>query len=151
MRHGIGFVVMVSGLCFISRSAYAEFWGFDGWGGKPVANVSGNWLPSSGSGDVDGEVGHLLSVKGPKGDCHPPGHQWTEKISWTGSVSIVSGVLPPGLTMNMTTGDISGIPTERGHWIVTVSDSNISCGGQDYNDYSEQLRFHITGTGKVIE
>jgi len=49
-------------------------------------------------------------------------------------------------------GDITGIPTARGHWIVTVSISNIQCNGLIYGTlaFQQQLRFHITGSGEVI-
>jgi hypothetical protein len=73
-------------------------------------------------------------------------------------------------------GDISGIPTERGHWIVTLKIANIRCNGHRFtmsgapdvlvenqgwknqDDCIENgqsyctlttIRFHITGTGIV--
>jgi hypothetical protein len=44
------------------------------------------------------------------------------------SWSITAGSLPPGLTLNATTGAISGIPTTQGQYTftVTVTDSNAS-------------------------
>lgn len=150
--------------------------------------MMGNWIPWSMGGDVNGEVGHPLSVTGPRvrttftriktgevvhfNECN----QWT----WAASdVGIASGELPPGLTMQ-NDGDISGIPTERGHWIVTMKFSNPICNdnghrytvsgapdvlvqNQGWKNPDEcvengdlycsltTIRFHITGSGHVIQ
>jgi hypothetical protein len=107
-----------------------------GWYG-----ISTGWNESMG--DVNGEVGHRMYVGGPRGKCLP-------SRSWSSSQRIVSGSLPPGLSMDGTAA-ISGVPTERGHWIVNLELSNITCEGKTYRDYSQELRFHVTGTGRVIQ
>jgi hypothetical protein len=96
--------------------------------------------------DVKGEVGYPIHVDGP----HAQGcsGQWSEHVS------IVSGQLPPGVSLPDGLGvapDFTGIPTERGHWVVTVQADNIQCNGQTYplQTFRQQLRFHITGTGEV--
>jgi hypothetical protein len=129
----------------------------------------GNWHDWSPKGDVDGEVGHPLSITGPRGGggCD----------SWRAEIAVVSGQLPPGLVMG-SSGDISGIPTERGHWIVTLKMANFTCNGHRYTmagapdvlaedqgwenmdkcvDEGSSwrycslttIRFHITGSGLV--
>ena len=94
--------------------------------------------------DINGEVGHSLSLNGPTADCEPSGQ-------WNCQIRVASGTLPPGISID-DIGNITGIPTERGHWIVTMKVSNIQCNGEPTNmDYTQKLCFHITGTGKVIE
>lgn len=89
--------------------------------GVPMRDSSGTrlWSPQ---GDVDGKIGYPLSISGPRFDC-PSG--------WTSNMSINSGTLPPGMSLN-NNGDITGTPTERGHWIVTMKIDNITCGGHHY-------------------
>lgn len=106
-----------------------------GWYG--ISQGWNNW-----STNVDGQVGYQLFVSGPTGRCEP-------SKSWTASSSVVSGTLPPGLTLNSAPFTITGIPRERGHWIVKLRMSNIECGGLYYKDFEQELNFHITGTGKV--
>jgi hypothetical protein len=142
-----------------------------------VQIVSNGWRLWSPSGDVNGEVGHPLTVNGPRG-----GHECNG--GWNGDTGIASGQLPPGLSED-NNGDISGIPTERGHWIVTMKLQNIRCNGhryttsglpdalvqyestenaaygasyrameecrENYLGYCQltTIRFHITGTGAV--
>ncbi|HEX8925291.1 MAG TPA: hypothetical protein VF786_05835 [Terriglobales bacterium] len=94
--------------------------------------------------DINGEVGHQLYVSNPTARCEPSRH-------WSGDAQIVSGALPSGLSMDYSTMRISGIPTERGHWIVKMKLSNVQCGGSYYEGFTQELRFHITGTGRVIQ
>lgn len=107
-----------------------------GWYG--ITTGWNNWS------DVNGEVGHRLYVSNPRGRCEPGG-------GWTASASIVSGVLPPGLSLNDAPWAITGIPLERGHWIVRMKLYNISCNNQYFNDFEQELSFHITGSGKVVQ
>ena len=92
--------------------------------------------------DIDGKVGHRLSVSAPQGRCEPG------NSTWYADLKIDSGTLPPGLKFGKSDA-ISGIPTKRGHWIVNLRYENIKCGGYYYNDYTQELRFHISGTGRV--
>lgn len=111
-----------------------------GWNGAGTANQSyTQWTDI----DVNGEVGHPLDVYGPYGECG-------NGSPFTYSAYVSSGSLPPGLTMS-SNGRISGIPQERGHWIVTLTQSGQYCGGVTFNDSSQQVRFHITGSGQVIQ
>jgi hypothetical protein len=114
--------------------------------------------------DIDGKVGYPLSVVGPKiGGC---------PLGWNADISLANGALPPGVSMS-SAGDISGVPTERGHWLVTAKIANITCAGHRYTRegapdlvaqhegwdtsgcgawkycWTQQLRFHVTGTGEV--
>jgi hypothetical protein len=97
---------------------------------------------NSSVGDIDGKVGYPLNVDGPTAQgCAG---------SWSSRPHVAEGSLPPGMSLQNNS-DVSGIPTERGHWIVTMEMSNIACGGQAYPlmTFKQQLRFHITGTGEV--
>lgn len=102
-----------------------------------------NW-----SGDVNGEVGHRMYVSGPRAKCIHCNN--CEAGSWSSNYSIESGRLPPGLSFGDGF-DISGIPTERGHWVIKLKLYNIKCNNAYYgnSDFTQELRFHITGTGKV--
>ncbi len=94
--------------------------------------------------DINGEVGHRMHVGGPTARCMP-------SRKWSGEQRIVSGKLPPGLTMQLSSGDISGIPAERGHWILKVELYNVKCGGSTYKGLTQELRLHITGSGRVVQ
>jgi len=126
-----------------------------GW--YPAYSRSG-WLPH---GDIDGDVGYPLNIEGPRGICLPDSN-------WQFHYSVVSGTLPPGLRWNNPRyGDISGIPRERGHWVVHAKVDSIICNGKEMlrppdtiwqyrvvppGSHEEwQLRFHVRGGGKVIE
>lgn len=92
--------------------------------------------------DIKGEVGHRLYVKGPTANCRPG--------NWSGATRILSGQLPPG--MRFVSGDnIEGVPTDRGHWIVKVELHNVRCEGGSYRGLTQELRFHITGSGRVVQ
>ena len=110
--------------------------------GVAYADAQGHGWYAAGT-DIDGEVGHRLSVSGPTLHCPPSG-------DWAAHNEVISGSLPSGLKLN-DDWTISGIPTERGHWVVTMKVSNIMCSGQPYSGYTQELRFHISGTGKVIQ
>lgn len=92
--------------------------------------------------DIDGKVGYRLFVNGPRSTCEPDG-------SWTSSsVVIDSGSLPPGLSLNSKF-HIEGIPQKRGHWIVKLRIQDMYCSGKKFYGIKQELRFHITGSGKV--
>lgn len=141
---GTGIVIIFSMMFFAStapKSTYKTntnpgFYGVTTW-----------W--NNGSNDVNGEVGHRLYVDGPRAKCIECKN--CSAGSWTSNWMIVSGSFPPGLSWG-DAASISGIPTERGHWIVKVKLYNIKCNGGDYDaccSFSQELRFHITGTGRV--
>jgi len=80
-------------------------------------------------------------------DCQPNGN-------WNVTINVVSGRLPPGLSINTQAGpEIIGIPEERGHWIVRLSVGDVYCNKKNYPafDSEHEVRFHISGTGKVID
>jgi len=72
----------------------------------------------------------------------PPGVQtqnYSQQITATGGTApyqytITAGSLPPGLSLNLTTGVISGIPTSSGTYfiVVTATDANLCTGSQAY-------------------
>jgi hypothetical protein len=93
--------------------------------------------------DVNGEVGFPLTVWGPTASVEPQGTGWS-----CSGFDITSGTLPPGLSMG-SDGRITGIPGERGHWIVTLQVTNPHVGETTYHSWHQQVRFHITGSGKV--
>ena len=68
----------------------------------------------------------ITTITLPRGYMHIPYNQrliasGTEPISWS-----PVGNLPPGLTLNQTTGVISGIPTLNGSFIFTVRATNVA-------------------------
>jgi hypothetical protein len=113
-----------------------------GWGGQSsywdgTVNIA-NGL------DVNGEVGHPLTVYAPTARCVSP-----TKAGWTYNYRILSGSLPPGLNWNYNYhGQITGIPKERGHWILKLEMYDIRCEGKTYR-LQQEVRFHITGSGRV--
>ena len=136
MRRRIRFIaIIVVALCFTTQPGYAFLRAMYCW--------------NHNADDVEGQVGHKLYVAPPETYCEPPGH-----FDWTARSEIISGVLPPGLTLNENL-SITGIPTERGHWVVKLKLSNIQgpCGDPHapLPEMPCELDFHITGTGKVIE
>lgn len=111
-----------------------------GWGG------ASQYQGTTDERDVNGEVGHTVYVHTPTGDCRPGGN-------WNGEHQILSGTLPPGLSFGVgsRTHSIGGIPEERGHWIVRLAFTNIDCNGQTYRGFEQVIRFHITGSGRVVQ
>lgn len=109
----------------------------DGWNGAPDNGGKNRWAP-----DVNGEVGHSLYVNGPRSKCVPSGRTLHNS-------RITSGSLPPGLTLGIHA--ITGTPTERGHWIVKLEAYNVQCNDRPYAGFEQELRFHITGSGKVVQ
>lgn len=102
------------------------------------------WNGISWDTDINGEVGHRLFVNSPTARCLP-------SHNWSFTPVVVSGSLPPGLTLNSAPSSITGIPLERGHWIVRLRMDNVQCEGNYYKGYEQELRFHITGSGKVVQ
>jgi hypothetical protein len=95
------------------------------------------------NGDANGEVGHQVYISGPTALCAP-------SRRWSSSMQILSGSLPPGLSMDSGY-NITGIPTRRGHWILKLKLYDVECGGSQYRGFTQDLRIHIAGSGRVVE
>lgn len=93
--------------------------------------------------DINGEVGYPLNIGAPTANCRP-------SRNWTLRAEIVSGQLPPGIEMRYSDYQISGIPTDRGHYIVMMRVYDVQCEGKYYEGFTQELRFHITGSGRVV-
>ena len=101
-------------------------------------------------GEREVEVGHPYSGGTLNASCLVQGSNGHLTFgSGSYSVTITSGSLPPGLQLNSSSGEISGIPTERGHFVLTLSFSGY-CADGSYSD-TKQLIFHVKGSGKVVE
>ncbi|HEY0844656.1 MAG TPA: putative Ig domain-containing protein [Noviherbaspirillum sp.] len=114
-----------------------------GWSGASVY-FPGNANGTASDINIDGQVGYSLSVDAPRANCSVAG-------GWQAATSIVSGSLPPGLSIESPAPIISGVPTERGHWVVTLQLDPIYCGGKSFWGFQQKLYFHISGSGKVIQ
>lgn len=117
-----------------------------GWNGVDVSFPPDASVGTAASIDVDGQVGYPLYVSAPTARCRPgPG--------WSGQSYVETGSLPPGVNLNHEgkIDVIGGIPTERGHWIVGLRMANIQCNGSYFKDFTQQIRFHITGSGQVVQ
>lgn len=146
MRQGKWIIAgAAAAFCLVATYGYAaRFTDIKGWSSTPVYYSGATGEEGTVSGiDIDGEVGHPLTVWNPTATCEP-------SHNWTLDAQVVSGSLPPGLDFGKSW-QIEGIPTKRGHWIVTVRASNLMCEGSSYMGFTQQLRFHITGTGDVIQ
>ncbi len=151
MRRSKWLVMIGSILCLTASVVYASsFTNVHGWNytetyyyGKGEGQEG-----TAGDADINGEVGHPLYVSGPSGSCLP-------SHNWTLNMEVATGALPPGLEIVQVGGSdygaIKGIPTKRGHWIVTMHAYNFTCDDKGYMGFTQQVRFHITGTGEVIQ
>jgi len=93
------------------------------------------------SADINGEVGMAFGICSPRMTTYPAG------ADWNASTSLVSGKLPPGLRLDGL--NIQGIPTEPGHWVIKLEVNNIRVLGKSIKPFQQELRIHITGSGKV--
>jgi len=91
--------------------------------------------------DVKGEVGYRFTVQGPTYRPVPRG-------PWYCKYRIIKGSLPPNLILN-SNGDITGIPTEPGHWIVTLEQYDVYFNGSYWWGFTQRLLFHMGGGGPV--
>lgn len=141
-KHLIGALILIGFIITIIGSAASQKTRTvvekPGWYG-----VSSWW--NNGQSDIDGKIGYPLYVSNPKGRYVPA------ETGWSAKINVVSGTFPPGIILNDAPWTISGTPTEqaRGHWKVKLKLSNIKCGESYYADFEQELRFHITGSGKV--
>ncbi|HEY0844655.1 MAG TPA: hypothetical protein VGE12_04780 [Noviherbaspirillum sp.] len=126
----------------ISECRAQEFENIKGWDYKLVYYAPKS-MGQVANAEINGEVGHELWVSGPRAHCSAG--------SWQGKFTIVSGEFPPGITIDPTTLEISGVPTERGHWIVALKDDPLYCGGASFFGFQQKIFFHIGGSGKVIQ
>ena len=125
-----------------------DFEDVHGWmGGNVTEENSGVSMPGV---DIDGKVGYSLTAYGPRAVCKDDNGQ---DATWTLSPTIESGTLPPGVAIGSPDSgfSISGIPTQRGHYIVTISFGSQHCNGTPEPAFVQQLRFHITGSGEVVQ
>ncbi len=115
-----------------------------GYGGQTAYGSSSDSMWTAGDLDIDGTVGHPFYISTPNAYMVPT------SVTWNGDIRIVSGTLPTGLQLDYGTWAITGIPTERGHWIVNIEVSNLhGSDGKQYGGFKQQIRFHITGSGEV--
>lgn len=140
-------LLMVQSSSAWGRDSSPGLYDLTGWNGA----YADTGMPDSAGGtgvsiDVDGQVGYPLYVRGPQASCRPGPH-------WSAQSYVETGTLPPGIAMNYQgePGTLGGIPTERGHWIVRMRISNIQCNGYNYRGFNQEVRFHITGSGQVIQ
>ena len=128
-------------ILFTASMAYAvKFNNLKGWN---YTAIYGQSTTASGI-DINGEVGHPVTVNGLTANCEPGG-------SWSANTEIISGEFPPGISKGSGGSKISGIPTQRGHWIVEMRASDLECNGEYFKGFTQQLRFHISGSGRVIQ
>ena len=98
-----------------------------------------------GNADIDADVGHRMSYYVLRVNCQPT-------RQWYGDSTVVSGALPPGLEFTNSL-VVEGVPRERGHWIIRLHIDNVTCNDQKFPFFTQdrELRFHVSGTGRVIE
>jgi len=149
MRQKITAVIMTLSLCSIIPCAFAgQLTAVRGWNESPTFYDGLESHEGTATDiDIDGEVGHPIFVSGPTAHCEPT-------LNWNLNLEVASGVLPPGVTLVMDGsgyGSIQGIPTKRGHWIVSMRTSHLTCDESSFMGFTQQVRFHITGTGDVIQ
>ncbi len=150
MRQLRWLVVIGLTLCFTTAVVYAgDLTNVRGWNASSFYPYGAEGHEGTAADiDVNGEVGHPLYVSGPTGSCLP-------SHNWTLSIEAATGALPPGLEIVQVGGSdygaIKGIPTKRGHWIVTMHAYDFTCEEKGYMGFTQQVRFHITGTGEVIQ
>jgi hypothetical protein len=64
--------------------------------------------------------------------------------SWSASVSIATGALPPGLRLSGTT--IEGVPERAGTWHFSVRFARLTCAGRSYADVSQNVTIVTEGS-----
>ena len=139
----IGFVLACAAANQNTAQQTSGMYSMTGWKGQNIQYDKENNINVGAGIDIDGKVGHRLFVEGCHAECVPG-------PLWTAHYRIVSGNLPPGMDFAPNASDITGVPTESGHWIVQVELYDVLCNDKNYVDVRQELRFHISGTGKVV-
>ena len=85
---------------------------------------------------TSGKVGHHMSCQ-LLGTCSGG---WSYNHA---STKVVSGSLPPGLTISDSF--IQGTPTQPGTWTATIRISNLKCNEKAYPDADVRVNFYIEG------
>ncbi len=85
--------------------------------------------------DTEGQVGHHMTAW-PGAKC--PGG-WNSDLP-----QIVSGSLPPGLSINDNS-EIVGTPRQPGKWSVVLNFARVECQGASYSDVSTRVNLNIKG------
>ena len=124
-----------------TKTKKAGLYNITGWNSASCYFPSGKLGTCTGK-DIDAKVGYQLYIGGLRANCEPSGNWNTSKKM------IVSGTLPPGLSFQSGS-IIKGIPEKRGHWIVKLKVEHLYCGGTSYYGLTQELRIHVTGSGKV--
>lgn len=127
----------------VAKTKKPGIYNVKGWNYAPCSFFNKNALGNCTSKDIDGKVGYPLYVEGLRANCVPSG-KW--KIS---KKIITSGTFPPGISFDGNRSAIKGIPEKRGHWIVRLKVEYLYCNDKSFWGLEQELRFHITGSGKV--
>ena len=109
-RFGLTSIIFLAALA-VARPAMA------GGGGSHIITLSPDSLPS---GMVGTAYSETISASDNDGDETPPLLNADDIFSF----SVTSGSLPPGLTLNASTGEVGGTPTAGGSFTFTVTASN---------------------------
>jgi hypothetical protein len=86
---------------------------------------------------INGKVGLPLDVNS-VATCEGGG--------WNARIEIVSGALPPGLTLYQEKLGIRGVPTRAGTWYLRVRWSGLTCAGKSYDDVTQDLAIVTEGS-----
>jgi hypothetical protein len=121
-----------------------------GWNGAYIVYPNGVDYGTASGIDIECKKGYPVNVSAPSARAVGGSNKWNS------TNNIVNNKLPPGLSFTAT-GGITGIPTERGHFIVTVEMTNIyvdgyppgGTGKKYYKSFRQELRFHVSGSGNV--
>jgi hypothetical protein len=65
---------------------------------------------------------------------------------WNANLEIVSGALPPGLSLYQEKLGIRGVPTRAGTWYLRVRWTGISCAGKSYDPVTQDLSIITEGS-----
>ena len=86
---------------------------------------------------INGKVGLPLDI-GSVATC--------EGGNWNASIEIVSGALPPGLSLYQDKLAIRGVPSRAGTWYLRVRWTGITCAGKSYDAMTQDLTIITEGS-----